>query len=169
MNETIISKIKSDEKYKSLIIDSLCYGLDESLDLRNLLNYVIEEKFNLFDIEEFQGTFYPDDDNTLDLVLPAVRRVWGKVFIYTPTLLKEKKLELFKLLFDIDDFIDYLINIIPKVKTSLSEFDKLDRTVETLSLVVDNYIADLVEKTRNIKDIDVEIRDLRLRKTLKKW
>ena len=169
MNETIISKIKSDEKYKSLIIDSLCYGLDESLDLRNLLNYVIEEKFNLFDIEEFQGTFYPDDDNTLDLVLPAVRRVWGKVFIYTPTLLKEKKLELFKLLFDIDDFIDYFINIIPKVKTSLSEFDKLDRTVETLSLVVDNYIADLVEKTRNIKDIDVEIRDLRLRKTLKKW
>lgn len=169
MNETIISKIKSDEKYKLLIIDSLCYGLDESLDLRNLLNYVIDEKFNLFDIEEFHGSFYPDDDNTLDLVLPAVRRVWGKVCINPPTLLKDKKLELFKLLFDIDDFIDYLINIIPKVKTSLLEFDKLDRTVETLSLVVDNYIAGLVEKTRNIKDIDVEIRDLRIRKTLKKW
>jgi hypothetical protein len=103
------------------------------------------------------------------LIFPAIRRVWGKVFVEPPKLLKDKKLELFQLLFDIDDFVGYLIEIMPKVKTSLIEFDKLDRTAETLVLIVDNYIAGLLEATRNRDDIQMEIRDLRIVKTLKKW
>lgn len=169
MEKKSILEIKSDPDYRSSITDALCQGIRLTSDFRDMLDYVIDEKLHLFDREEFSGSFYEDDDETLDLILPAIRRVWGKVFVDPPTMLKEKKLELFQLLFDIDDFIDYLLEIMPKVKTSLTEFDKLDRAAETLALIVDNYIAGLFDATRNREDMNTEIRDLRISKTLKKW
>ena len=51
---------------------------------------------------------------------------------------------------------------------SLIEFDKLDRTAETLVLIVDNYISILLEETRNSDDILADIRDLKIKKTLRK-
>lgn len=164
-----ILDLKKDSDFRSLLVDTLCQGIRLTSDFRDILDYVIDEKLQLFEIDEFSGSFYPEDDETLDLIFPAIRRVWGKVFVDPPQILKDKKLELFQLLFDIDDFIDYLLDIIPKVKTSLIEFDKLDRTSETLILIVDNYIAGLLEATRNREDIQQEIRDLRISKTLKKW
>jgi len=164
-----ILDLKKDSDFRSLLVDTLCQGIRLTSDFRDILDYVIDEKLQLFEIDEFSGSFYPEDDDTLDLIFPAIRRVWGKVFVDPPQILKEKKLELFQLLFDIDDFIDYLLDIMPKVKTSLIEFDKLDRTSETLILIVDNYIAGLLEATRNREDIQQEIRDLRISKTLKKW
>jgi len=164
-----ILDLKKDSDFRSLLVDTLCQGIRLTSDFRDILDYVIDEKLQLFEIDEFSGSFYPEDDDTLDLIFPAIRRVWGKVFVDPPQILKEKKLELFQLLFDIDDFIDYLLDIIPKVKTSLIEFDKLDRTSETLILIVDNYIAGLLEATRNREDIQMEIRNLRISKTLKKW
>jgi hypothetical protein len=164
-----ILDLKKDTDFRNMLVDTLCQGIRLTSDFRNIVDYVIDEKLHLFETDDFSGAFYPEDDDTLDLILPAIRRVWGKVFVDPPTLLKEKKLELFQLLFDIDDFVDYLIEIMPKVKTSLIEFDKLDRTAETLSLIVDNYIAGLLELSRNRDDIQMEIRDLRIGKTLKKW
>lgn len=164
-----ILDLKKDSDFRSLLVDTLCQGIRLTSDFRDILDYVIDEKLQLFEIDEFSGSFYPEDDDTLDLIFPAIRRVWGKVFVDPPQILKDKKLELFQLLFDIDDFIDYLLDIIPKVKTSLIEFDKLDRTSETLILIVDNYITGLLEATRNREDIQQEIRDLRISKTLKKW
>lgn len=164
-----ILELKEDPDFRSMLTDALCQGIRLSSDFRDVLDYVIDEKLHLFEADDFSGSFYPEDDDTLDLVFPAIRRVWGKVFVDPPKLLKDKKLELFQLLFDIDDFVDYLIEIIPKVKTSLIEFDKLDRTAETLELIVDNYIAGLLEIARNCEDIEIEIRDLRISKTLKKW
>jgi hypothetical protein len=169
MPEKSILDLKKDPDFRSLITDTLCQGIRLTSDFRDILDHVIDNKLHLFEAEEFAGSFYPEDDDTLDLIFPAIRRVWGKVFVDPPQILKEKKLELFQLLFDIDDFVDYLIEIIPKVKTSLIEFDKLDRTAETLVLIVDNYIAGLLEATRNRDDIQMEIRDLRISKTLKKW
>jgi hypothetical protein len=164
-----ILDLKKDADFRSMLADTLCQGIWLTSDFRDILDYVIDNKLHLFEIDEFSGSFYPEDDDTLDLIFPAIRRVWGKVFIDPPQLLKDKKLELFQLLFDIDDFVDYLIEIMPKVKTSLIEFDKLDRTAETLVLIVDNYIAGLLETTRNRDDIQMEIRDLRISKTLRKW
>jgi len=163
-----ILDLRKDPDFRELMIDSLCQGIIHSSDFRDLLDYVIDEKLHLFDGDDFSGSFYEGDDKTLDLILPAFRRVWGKVFVDPPRLLKGKKLELFQLLFDIDDFVDYLMRIIPKVKNSLAEFDKLDRTAETLSLIADNYIAGLLERIRNSNDTQMEIRDLIIRKTLKK-
>lgn len=164
-----ILDLKKDADFRAMIVDTLCQGIRMTSDFREMLDYVIDEKLHLFEIDAFSGSFYPEDDDTLDLIFPAIRRVWGKVFSDPPQILKEKKLELFQLLFDIDDFVGYLIEIMPKVKTSLIEFDKLDRTAETLVLIVDNYIAGLLEATRNREDIQMEIRDLRIVKTLKKW
>jgi hypothetical protein len=164
-----ILDLKKDADFRSLLVDTLCQGIRLTSDFRDILDYVIDNKLHLFETDDFSGSFYPEDDDTLDLIFPAIRRVWGKVFVEPPSILKDKKLELFQLLFDIDDFVDYLIQIIPKVKTSLIEFDKLDRTAETLVLIVDNYIAGLLEATRNRNDIQMEIRDLRISKTLKKW
>jgi hypothetical protein len=169
MTEKSILDLKKDPDFRSLITDTLCQGIRMTSDFRDILDHVIDNKLHLFETDEFSGTFYPEDDDTLDLIFPAIRRVWGKIFVDPPQILKDKKLELFQLLFDIDDFIDYLIEIMPKVKTSLIEFDKLDRTAETLVLIVDNYIAGLLEATRNRDDIQMEIRDLRISKTLRKW
>ena len=169
MPEKSILDLKKDPDFRSLITDTLCQNIRMTSDFRDILDHVIDNKLHLFETDEFSGTFYPEDDDTLDLIFPAIRRVWGKIFVDPPQILKDKKLELFQLLFDIDDFIDYLIEIMPKVKTSLIEFDKLDRTAETLVLIVDNYIAGLLEATRNRDDIQMEIRDLRISKTLRKW
>lgn len=164
-----ILDLKKDPDFRSMLVDTLCQGIRLTSDFRDIVDYVIDNKLHLFETDDFSGSFYPEDDDTLDLIFPAIRRVWGKVFVDPPKILKDKKLELFQLLFDIDDFVDYLIEIIPKVKTSLIEFDKLDRTAETLVLIVDNYIACLLEATRNREDIQMEIRDLRIHKTLRKW
>lgn len=56
---------------------------------------------------------YEGEDSMLDLILPAITRLYGKYFITHPTMLKLEKLELYQLSFDIDR-IDYLINILPK-------------------------------------------------------
>ena len=167
-NKSILD-MRKDPDFRNMLVDTLCQDIRLTSDFRDIIDYVIDNKLHLFESDEFSGSFYPEDDDTLDLVFPAIRRVWGKIFVDPPTILKEKKLELFQLLFDIDDFVDYLIEIMPKVKTSLIEFDKLDRTAETLVLIVDNYIAGLLEATRNRDDIQMEIRDLRIGKTLRKW
>jgi hypothetical protein len=54
--------------------------------------------------------------------------------------------------------------MLKKTKSSLIYFDQLDRTVETLTLIVDNYIAHLVEKTKECNDIDKEIASIKLQR-----
>ena len=168
-SEKSILDLKTDPDFRSLLVDTLCQGIRMSSDFRDILDYVIDKKLHLFEDEAFSGSFYPEDDKTLDLIFPAIRRAWAKVFVDPPALLKDKKLELFQLLFDIDEFIEYLLEIMPKVKNSLIEFDSLDRTSETLVLIVDNYIAELLDATRNVEDIQTQIRDLRIKKTLNRW
>ncbi len=153
--------------YKKAIIDSLCGGLGDEIQMnrfRNMITYVIDSKTKLFDIDELKGSLYDGDDDVLDLVLPSIRRVYGKIFTEPPTLLKEKRLELFQEYFDIDEFIDYMIDMMVKTKKCLNEFKNLDRTVDTLTLIVDNYVAGLVEKSRDCEDHTQMIRDLKLNK-----
>ena len=54
--------------------------------------------------------------------------------------------------------------MLKKTKSCLIHFDKLDRTVETLTLIVDNYIANLVEKTKECNDIEKEIASIKLQR-----
>jgi hypothetical protein len=149
--------IYKDVGYKKTIIDTLCQGIGSQhiYSFKALLEYVIDKKYHLFDREEFKGSLYSDEDETLDLVLPAVRRVFGKIFIDQPSLFKSggpftARYKLFTMYFNADEFIDYLIDMFIKSKDCLQHFEHIDRTAKTLSLIVDNYVADLVQRVLNI-------------------
>ena len=165
MSKSVLD-MRTDETFRSLMLDALCKGL--STEFKEMMIYVVDNKLHLFDNNDFYGSMYEDEDLMIDLILPCVRRIWGEVFFNPPTLFKDKRLEYFQLLFDIDEFIDYLINIVPKMKKSLELLESLDRTSKTLELVVDNYVANLVQRTKGREDIVADIRDLKIRKTLNK-
>lgn len=157
-------ELYKEESYRKIIIEALCKGISrEHLHtFKSLLEYVINKKYHLFDRDEFKGALYLEEDETLDLVLPSVRRVFAKIFIDPPTIFKDsgygralpenKRYKLFTMYFNIDDFIDYLIDMFIKSKDCLAHFEHIDRTSETLTLIVDNYIAGLVTKVINIDD-----------------
>lgn len=156
-------------EYLNAVIDALCGGTGNSehkLKLKNILEYVAVDKYHLFNRVEFTDIMYEDD--LLNLILPAIRRIYGQVFIDPPSMLinNPKRLELFHILFDIDDFINYMIDMIPKCSKSLEHFTNLDRASETLKLIVDNYIAGMFEKTR-VSDYKKVIRDLKIDKITK--
>jgi hypothetical protein len=165
MSKSVLD-MKTDETFRDLMLDAICHGLGN--DFRNIIIYVVDNKIELFNNEYFNTFMYEDEDLIIDLILPCVRRIWGEVFINPPSLFKDKRLEYFQLLFDIDEFIDYLIAVIPKMEKSLNPLNSLDRTSKTLELIIDNYVAHLVERTRNREDIVADIRDLKINKTLKK-
>ena len=159
-NKKSFLDLYKDEHYKKAIIDALCQGISSQhlYSFKSLLEYVVDEKYYLFDREEFKGALYLEEDETLDLVLPAIRRVFGKVFIDPPTLFKETgynnghRYKLFTMFFNADEFIDYLIDMFIKSKDCLQHFEHIDRTAETLTLIVDNYVASLVQKVLDIED-----------------
>ncbi len=154
--------IHSNESYKVKIIDSLCYGIKDCDELCNILTYVIDSKYHLFDLKELEGSLYDDEDEILDLVLPSIRRLYGCIFISPPTLFDGKRLELLKIYFDIDIFIDYLIKQLLISKHILKEFKYLDKTKQTLELIVDNYIAELVTKVLECNNYIQEVRDIKI-------
>jgi hypothetical protein len=159
-NKKSFLDLYKDEQYKKAIIDALCQGISSQHlhSFKSLLEYVVNQKYHLFDREEFKGALYLEEDETLDLVLPAIRRVFGKVFIDPPTLFKEtgyntgSRYKLFTMFFNADEFIDYLIDMFIKSKDCLQHFEHIDRTAETLTLIVDNYVASLVQKVLDIED-----------------
>lgn len=171
-NKKSFLDLYQDEHYKKAIVDALCQGIDNQhlYSFRALLEYVVDKKYHLFDREEFKGALYLEEDETLDLVLPSVRRVFGKIFIDPPTLFKDsnygrvlpenKRYKLFTMYFNPDEFIDYLIDMFIKSKDCLEHFEHIDRTSETLTLIVDNYIAGLVQRVRDIEDHEQAIEGL---------
>lgn len=158
--------ITKDERLKKSVIEGLSMGIpiEKISEYQSLMRYVIDNKSHLFDREEFKGSLFEDDDETLSLILPAVRRVYGKAVLNPPSIFKDKRLQLFILYFDINDFIDYLVDMLLKCHKTLINFEYLDRAAETLTLIVDNYIAKLVRKVRECEDIDIELRDAKIGK-----
>lgn len=163
-NKKSFLDLYKENQYKKAIVDALCQGIGSEYihSFKEIVEYVVDEKYHLFDREEFKGALYLDEDETLDLILPAVKRVFGKVFIDPPTLFKDsnygraltenKRYKLFTMYFNVDEFIDYLIDMFIKSKNCLEHFEHIDRTVETLTLIVDNYVAGLVQRVRDVED-----------------
>ena len=166
MNDKTLFDLRDDPMLKEELLDTLESMLkSHSSDFRDIIIYVLENKLDLF--KEFEGPFYEGEDDMLDLILPAITRLYGKYFVTPPTILKSDRLDLYQLSFNIDHFIDYFVDIIPKVKNSLSYMENLDRTAETLSLVVDNYVAGQFKYAYDCKDIIEEIREVKLKKLIK--
>ena len=162
-----IVEILSDEGYKLSLINSLCGGIDSKWlpEFIDIIEYVIDKKLpDILKLDIIKESLYDGEEETGDLILPSVRRVFGKVFIQPPTVLDGDRLELFRLHFNIDEFLDYLIETLIKTKNVLKDFPFLDQTSETLTLIVDNYVAELFYKTTHCDDRQQEIRDLKINK-----
>lgn len=167
MNKQSIVDICQEKESREILIDALCQGINNVSEFRDALNYVID-KFHIFNIEEFKSQLYKDEDDYMDLILPTFRRVWGGVYTQPPPLFKsDQRLELYRLNFDIDEFLDYLKTSFIESKGCLNYFEHLDRTPKHLELIVDNYISLLVERVLSCKDYVEETRELKLKKLTK--
>lgn len=175
--ENFIERLKSDKQFRETIVDSLCNGIKESSHFRDTIYYVIDNR--LEQIQNQTDKLYGDEDDIILLILPSIRRVWAKVYVETPRIFEmpkivtetkgykpDKRLELFQLYFDIDDFVNYLIDMFHKTKNLLNDFDFLDKTQETLTLIVDNYIASLIQKVINCDNMEQEMRNLKIKKVI---
>ena len=179
-NKSFIELYK-EEHYRKAIVDALCQGIHSQYipSFKSLLEYVITDKYDLFDRDEFKSSLYLDEDETLNLIPPAVRRVFGKIFIDPPTLFKDSsyvktpeslRYKLFIMYFNADEFIDYLVDMFIKSKDCLQHFEHIDRTSETLTLIVDNYVAGLVQRVRDVENhqeaIDNLIKQIKREETI---
>lgn len=179
-NKSFIELYK-EEHYRKAIVDALCQGIHSQYipSFKSLLEYVITDKYDLFERDEFKSSLYLDEDETLNLILPAVRRVFGKIFIDPPTLFKDSsyvktpeslRYKLFIMYFNADEFIDYLVDMFIKSKDCLQHFEHIDRTSETLTLIVDNYVAGLVQRVRDVENhqeaIDNLIKQIKREETI---
>ena len=179
LNKPSFLDIHKNEDYKLALIDSLTGSItDEWMEYFEMtLDYVINKKYHLFEGSEFSGSLYEGEDDILDLILPATRRVFGKVFIDPPKIFvadriitevkgykDDGRLELFRLHYDLDEFIDYLIHHLNLSKDCLKTFEYIDKSITFLEIIVDNYIAKLVKKVLDSDDIKVDIRDLKIKK-----
>lgn len=121
--------------------------------------------YYLFEDEFFKS----DSEKYLDYILPAVRRVYFEIFIKEKEIFKPETkhnlecLELFRLLFDLEDFLNYLVQKLMKNHDKLDDFENLDSKAEILFLIVQNYVSGLIKKSR-ISNPIVEIRNLKLEK-----
>jgi len=166
----ILSKLKNKD-YREILIDTLCKGITNVSEFRDSIEYIIDQKLEMFDDDFFNQYLYEEDKETIiTLILPSFRRIWGKIYSDTPSLFKKRpgdlRLELYQQLFNIDEFLVYLKEMFVKVKHSLKDFDNLDRTIETMTLIVDNYIAGLIQKVLDSDDINRDIRQAKLSKII---
>mgnify|MGYP000721256699 CR=1 FL=1 len=90
--------IKSNISYRQYIISSFSDRIDDKfrIDFNNILNYVIDNS-DVFNRTELEGNFYDGEDDTLDLILPSIRRLYGKMFVTPPNILTEQNLKYFLL------------------------------------------------------------------------
>lgn len=177
LHNNILNLHKEDSKDhiaggRRAVVNALEQGVDKIYlpELRRIVNYVIYEKWVLFDIDELKsGVLY--DDDIFSLVLPTIRRMFSKVYINPPGLFRfdssplgreSNREELYKLYFNIDDFLGYMVKMLVDCKDNiLKDFEYIDRSAEFLSLLVDNYVGFLVDKVKNCENIDNEIKILK--------
>jgi hypothetical protein len=174
LREKLKNNLFKDGLIKTMVSSVNDPSLKESF--RNELNHLLDNRIDIFDNELLIGYLYEDEDKIEDLILPSIRRAWASVFIKPPSLFSfqsddqynRRRGELFQLLWSVDDFIDYLLEILPKVKDTLKEFEFLDKTAQTLELIAQNYINSLIDKckAKRGEELLIEIRDLKIKKTL---
>jgi len=124
----------------------------------------------------FSDDFYLKDDGTdsnyLSYILPAVRRVYVEIFIKEKEIFKpkhemnQKCEQLFKLLFDLEEFLKYLSEKLKNNYDKLDDLEFLDSKAEILYLIVQNYVSGLLKKCR-VPNPTEEIRNIKLERDLK--
>jgi hypothetical protein len=162
------------------LYDVLCKGLnnpDDILHLKDLYKDTTCLHYHLFDnpifIEKKNKTEdNPEGNNLLEYILPSIRRAYSKFFINPPSILvnsiENKRLELFKLQFNLIEFLTFLSDKYINNCEILNDFKNLDKDSEILTLIVEDYIASKISYicSINSSDIPSEIRDIKISKHL---
>jgi hypothetical protein len=173
MIESLIDSDKRDE-----YLEYFCFGIDDPVEFRKALVYIVENKLSMFDDDYFRTKIDEDsNDLIIDLILPSFRRLWGKVYVDLPDILVNKvdvytnvfsdRIKLYQALFNIDDFLDYFKEMVLKTKKCLIDFIYLDQALEHVTLISNNYIAYLLKTTNESDDVLGDTRDANLKKILK--
>jgi hypothetical protein len=155
----------------------LCKGINNNEDMSNLMNLFKEtttKYSSIFDVEPFItiqdiSEENPEGYNLLEYILPSVKRVYSKFFINLPGLFNNERLNLFKLQFNLEEFLLLLKEKFIKNKEVLNNFEYLDKNTEILTLIVDEYVASKVSYVSSINTTKIkeEIRDIKINKHLK--
>ena len=164
MNDDSLYDILKRDDSRENYIDSQQVGALRNSDIKDIMDYVTTKRIDIFDKLNFH--LYDNEDKISELILPCVIKTYGKFHITPSNLLKDKKLELYKLLFDVDELINVLIDYINKMKDSLEHLSYIDRTCELLSLIVENYVSWKFQLAYNCENVDKELRDIKLKKLL---
>jgi len=147
--------------------DLLCRGiLDEDLQIqfKKICKITITEYHHLFDIESFTTKRYatdnlPDGYNALEYVLPTLKRVFSKFYIKTPEIFENpyftNKLELFKLQFDLVEFLNFFSKKFDNNWNCLSDFEYLDPVSEVLTLIVQDYVSQKVNLVQSTPQSEI--------------
>jgi hypothetical protein len=168
---------KSLKDFKSTDIDLLLHKVpnDHLINLRELLETTCNEHFHIFEYEFFKSTKDNSNVNYIAYILPAVRKVYFEVFIKDLEIFKEsfresehnlKCLELFRLNFNLEEFLKYFAQKLIDNHDKLDDLEFLDGHAEILNLIVSNYVAGLLRKSR-ISNPTKEIRNIKIERDLK--
>jgi hypothetical protein len=172
----------SDAKYlKELnneeLFTVLCHGVhhpDDVSHLKDLFTDTTTVYSSIFDIKPFIenqniSDENPDGVNLLEYILPSVKRVYSKFFINPPGLLNNERLDLYRLQFNLEEFLIFLKDKFIENQKSLDNFKYLDTNSEILTLIVEDYVASKIAYIASVKmsTIKEEIRDIKISKHLK--
>lgn len=175
----MIDRLKGlDGNKRQDLIDDLSRGITNTSEFGDALNYIIDNKLDMFSDDYFRTPIEEgEDDIIMNLILPTFRRVWAQVYVNLPDILNkhvdvitskyEDRIKLYQAFFNIDEFLDYFKRMMLETKDCLSDFKYLDKTVEHVTLIANNYIAYLLKITSESENVKMDIRNSKLRKILK--
>jgi hypothetical protein len=159
MNMKTIEKLKDYDN--ELIINSMIasYSINKEFNKDDMKSIIISA---LRDYDHILGDL---DDELAIFIIPAVVRCWSNFFIDTPTLIKDDHLKLYKLLFNLEEF---LLLVKQKLKITIKFLEdnfnpNIDPEAESLRLIVDSYVSDKVALCR-INNPLKEVRKIKIEK-----
>lgn len=168
-NKSYINKLKNDIDFRTSLVDSLS-GYDKlsiSSELKLFINNFIDNEMDKF--KEFENFFlYKDEDEVILLILPTVRRIFQKIYVCPPPILNNKyeKLDLYQNMFVASEFSDFLIKMIKENRKTLSKFKNIDKTIELLNLIIEDYVSYLLDISLTTDDVKQKLRELKLKKII---
>lgn len=144
---------------RPLIINAMLEGVSSD-EHRSRLSEILK-----LTCDNYSDLFSDFDSDSLTYVLPSIRRVYSLMFIDIPPIFNNDpdRLELFKLSFDLDEFVKYLHDIVIDKSDVLDFFENLDVRSEFLMLVVQNYVSGKIKLTRT-NDVKFLLREFKLKK-----
>lgn len=158
-------RILENDSSRENFIDGICNGIINVSEFRDQI-YILINKIKQ-DEDLLIKNYYEEEEYLIDLIMPAFRRAWSIVYINIPDIINtvDRKM-LYQSIFNTTDFYNYLIKTFEETENCLANFNNIDKSVQHLTLILDDYQGYLVDKVLSCNDIQSEIRKNRINKVL---